>query len=236
MPKPARTEHAREVTQAGAAAADRASTRPVQPVSNVHDTGTPQPRPARAPKPIQRDTATGWTERRVVLVLDLVTPGEVVLDAVAGQVGAQRLQSIHSGLVESRRTSRRRPAARTTVSGHGSTCRRDAASPAGCARPAGRVERKIDQERRMWDPWAGGRDPGSVRGRGDRSDSDRVVMARSLGLAARLAEPSSWWLVGRRARWSAPAGRTWHRSRRFGGCGWPRRSRGRRRTRPTTPS
>lgn len=63
MPKPARTEHAREVTQADAAAADRASARPVQPVSNVDDTGTPHPRPARALKPTRRDTTPGWTER-----------------------------------------------------------------------------------------------------------------------------------------------------------------------------
>nr|WP_245915062.1 hypothetical protein [Amycolatopsis sulphurea] len=68
LPKAARTEHAREVTQAAAAAAaDRASVRAVHTVDN---TGTPQPRRPRAPRldpapqPATGDTpAAGWTER-----------------------------------------------------------------------------------------------------------------------------------------------------------------------------
>ncbi|WP_436494282.1 hypothetical protein [Actinokineospora sp. HUAS TT18] len=67
MPKAARTEHAREVTQAAAAVADRAS---VCPVHAVDDTGAPQPRRPRAPRPVTAskpatgDTpAAGWTER-----------------------------------------------------------------------------------------------------------------------------------------------------------------------------
>jgi hypothetical protein len=65
MPKAARTEHAREATQAAAAAADRAS---VRPVHAVDDTGTPRPRQARHPataaKPAAGDAAAaGWNER-----------------------------------------------------------------------------------------------------------------------------------------------------------------------------
>ena len=73
MSKATRTEHAREVTQADAAANDRASTRPVRAVDAD---GSPRPRRTRAPKPTTADTPTntptntptvtptaGWTER-----------------------------------------------------------------------------------------------------------------------------------------------------------------------------
>jgi hypothetical protein len=83
MPKAARAEHALEVTQAAAAAADRASARPVHPVDGVDDAdalddpdgvddaGTPRsgraraPRPANASKPASGDAAgpAGWAER-----------------------------------------------------------------------------------------------------------------------------------------------------------------------------
>ncbi|MGH3614770.1 MAG: Mu transposase C-terminal domain-containing protein [Pseudonocardia sp.] len=60
MAKAARTEHAREAAQAGAAAADRATARPVHAVD---DAGTPRPRPARARKPAQGNTEQRWATR-----------------------------------------------------------------------------------------------------------------------------------------------------------------------------
>ena len=65
LPKATRTEHAREVTQATAAAADRAS---VRPVHAVDDAGTPTApaghahparRPRRSPRPVTRRLRAG---------------------------------------------------------------------------------------------------------------------------------------------------------------------------------
>lgn len=60
MAKAARTEHAREVTQADAAAADRATARPVHAVD---DTAPPRPQLARARKPARDDAEQGWATR-----------------------------------------------------------------------------------------------------------------------------------------------------------------------------